>query len=210
MTIKDRTERIFEHDKKYLPKLIAGMDEAGRGALAGPLVVACCIMPLDSPIEDVYDSKALSPEKREELFEKIVCRAVSYKITECGIETVDKLNILGATILTMREIVSVMSINPTIVLIDFVPKLNLSIEHEAIKKGDQTSYNIAAASILAKVHRDRLMKEWDKKYPLYNFKENKGYGTPNHIAALKQFGKSPIHRESFIKKFFTEQVSFII
>ena len=209
MTKESRTQVIFENDKRHLPKLIAGMDEAGRGALAGPLVVACCIMPLDNPIEGVYDSKALIKTKREELFELIIKKAIAFKIMECDNKMVDRLNILKATINTMRDIVNEMSLKPTIVLVDYVHKLTLDIDFLAIKKGDQTSYNIAAASILAKVYRDRLMEELDEKYPFFKFKENKGYGTFHHIETLKKLGKTPIHRESFIKSFFVEQASFL-
>ncbi|MCL2862283.1 MAG: ribonuclease HII [Firmicutes bacterium] len=209
MTKENRTQRIFEYDKAYLPKMIAGMDEAGRGCLAGPLVAAICVMPLDCSIEGIYDSKALSKEKREELFEKIVERAISYEITECGVDIIDKLNILGATKQTMRDTVNKMLLKPSLVLVDFVPKLDIDIDFKTLKKGDQTSYNIACASILAKVHRDRLMIELDKKYPLYGFRDNKGYGTQRHIEALKKFGKTVEHRESFIKNFFVEQVSFL-
>ncbi|MCL2234678.1 MAG: ribonuclease HII [Firmicutes bacterium] len=207
MTKENRTERIFEFDKNYLPKIIAGMDEAGRGSLAGPLVVACCIMPLDSKIEGVYDSKTLSKERRDILYERIIEHAVAFEIMESDVLEIDELNVLGATKRVMRDIISQMSLKPSIVLVDYVPKLDLPIEHQTIKKGDQTSYNIACASILAKVHRDRLMIKLDEKYPFYGFKNNKGYGVEKHIESLKKFGKSPVHRETFIKNFFIEQTS---
>ncbi len=193
-------EREFE-SKGY--KLIAGMDEAGRGPLAGPVVCACVIMPLeeDKIIDGVNDSKKLSAKKRDELYDKIISTAIAYKICEVDHITIDKINILEATKQGMNNCVKQLSVNPDIVLVDAVKGLNNGVECFPIIKGDAKSYSIAAASILAKVYRDRLMEELDAKYPEYNFKKHKGYGTKEHIEALKKYGKCPIHRDTFIKNF---------
>lgn len=193
---------MLDYEKKYKGKLVAGVDEAGRGPLAGPVVCACAVMPMDEDkiVEGVNDSKKLSAKKREELFGKIVERAISYSIVEIDEKTVDKINILQATKLGMKKAVEGLSVTPDIVLIDAV-KIDTDLPQENIIKGDALSYNIAAASILAKVHRDRLMESLDKKYPEYGFAKHKGYGTKQHIEALKKYGKCKIHRETFIKKF---------
>ena len=184
-------------------KLIAGMDEAGRGPLAGPVVCACVIMPLgdDKIIDGVNDSKKLSAKKRDELYDKIISTAIAYMICEVDHITIDKINILEATKLGMNECVKRLAVKPDIVLVDAVKGLNNGVECFPIIKGDAKSYSIAAASILAKVYRDRLMEEYDKKYPEYNFKKHKGYGTKEHIDALKKYGKCEIHRDTFIKNF---------
>lgn len=193
---------MLDYEKKYKGKLVAGVDEAGRGPLAGPVVCACAVMPMDEDkiVEGVNDSKKLSAKKREELFDKIVERAISFSIVEIDENTVDKINILQATKLGMKKAVESLNVTPDIVLIDAV-KIDTNLPQENIIKGDALSYNIAAASILAKVHRDRLMESLDKKYPEYGFAKHKGYGTKQHIEALKKYGKCKIHRETFIKKF---------
>ena len=163
--------------------LIGGMDEAGRGPLAGPVVAAAVIMPSDDPIEGVNDSKQLSEKKRERLY--------------------DEINILNATKRAMAECVEGFAINPHVVLVDAV-KLSLEVPTVSIIKGDALSYSIAAASILAKVYRDRLMLAYDEQYPEYGFARHKGYGTREHIEALRKYGPCPIHRHSFITHFITD------
>lgn len=183
-------------------KLIAGIDEAGRGPLAGPVCVAIVIMPLeeDKIIAGVNDSKKLSEKRRKELFEKIKNTAISYHIEFVDNDTIDTINILNATKLGMYSCIQNINIKPDIVLIDAV-KIASEIPTKSIIKGDALSYSIACASILAKVSRDRLMLELDDKYPQYNFKKHKGYGTKEHIENLKKYGASPIHRKSFIGHF---------
>ena len=183
--------------------LIAGMDEAGRGPLAGPVVAAAVIMPLDEIIPGVDDSKKVSEKKREILFEKIKEKAIAYKIVAVDEKTIDEINILEATKKAMKECVSGLSVRPEIVLVDAV-KLDLGVPSKAIIKGDALSYSIAAASILAKVYRDHLMESYDEIYPAYGFKKHKGYGTKAHIDAIKEIGPCPIHRRSFIKNFVSE------
>lgn len=196
---------LVKYDKQYLQnyKLIAGCDEAGRGPLAGPVVVASCIMPLDEEniIEGVNDSKKLTEKKREALFELIKQKAICYKIEEVDNKTIDQINILEATKKGMENAINGLKTTPDVCLIDAVKDLNLNCDSISIIHGDATSYNIAAASILAKVYRDRLMLEYDKQYPEYEFKKHKGYGTKVHIEKLKEHGKCPIHRNTFIKNF---------
>ncbi len=193
---------MLDYEKKYQGKIVAGIDEAGRGPLAGPVVCACVIMPMDEDkiIDGINDSKKLSTKKREALYEKIISTAVSYSIIEIDEKTIDEINILQATRLGMKRALESIKVKPDIVLIDAV-KIDCSVPQENIIRGDALSYNIAAASILAKVYRDRLMVSLDEKYPQYNFAKHKGYGTKTHIEALKKYGKSKIHRESFIKNF---------
>lgn len=196
---------MLEYENKLLAsgkKLIAGIDEAGRGPLAGPVCVAMVIMPLGEKdiIEGVNDSKKLTEKKREELFGKIIDKAIAYHIEFVDEKTIDTINILNATKLGMLTCINNISVKPDIVLIDAV-ELNTDIETLSIIKGDALSYSIACASILAKVSRDRLMLELDKKYPSYGFAKHKGYGTKLHIENLKTYGKCPCHRETFIKHF---------
>ena len=193
---------MLDYEKKYQNLVIAGIDEAGRGPLAGPVVCACVVMPLEREkmIEQVNDSKQLSSKKREKLYDEIVKVALDYAIIEIDEKTIDEINILNATKLGMKRALESLKIKPDIVLIDAV-KIDSDIRQENIIKGDTLSYNIAAASILAKVYRDRLMIKLSEKYPQYNFAKHKGYGTREHINALKIYGKCPIHRESFIKNF---------
>lgn len=193
------TSEIFKFDKEF-NCLLGGMDEAGRGPLAGPVVCACCIMPLDSMIDGVNDSKKVSEKNREELYELIVGKAIAYGVGIVDHDEIDRINILEATKLGMRKAFSAMKAKPDLLLIDAV-KLDLPVKTLSLVKGDAKSYNIAAASIIAKVTRDRLMRSYDKEYPLYGFAKNKGYGTKEHIEALKQNGSCPIHRHSFIGNF---------
>ena len=191
-------ERLYQ-EKGY--KLIAGVDEVGRGPLAGPVATACVIMDLDNLIEGVDDSKKLSEKKREELFDKIINNAISYNITYKSPEEIDKFNILEATKMCMTESVLGLSVKPDVVFVDALKLDGVETEQCSIIKGDAKSYTIACASIIAKVARDRLMVELDEKYPEYNFKKHKGYGTAEHIKAIKEFGPCPLHRRSFIKNF---------
>lgn len=195
-------KNMLDYEKRFENEILAGIDEAGRGPLAGPVVCACVIMPLDGDkiIEGINDSKKLSPKKRGELFEKIVERAISYKIVEVDEKTIDEINILNATKLGMKMALDGLNVKPDRVLIDAV-KIDTPIRQENIIKGDALSYNIAAASILAKVHRDRLMEKLDKVYPQYGFAKHKGYGTKAHIEAIKEYGECPLHRQTFIKNF---------
>ncbi len=196
---------MVNFDKQFLDenvKIIAGIDEAGRGPLAGPVSVAGVIMPLDDKdiIEGINDSKKLTEKKREKLFDRIIEKAVSYHIEFVDVETIDSINILNATKLGMKKCIEALNPVPDLVLIDAV-KLEEKVKTVGIIKGDAQSYNIACASILAKVARDRLMVQLDEIYPEYNFKKHKGYGTKEHIEALKKYGKCDIHRNSFIGHF---------
>ncbi len=206
----DKTKDMLTYENEYIQKgysLIAGMDEAGRGPLAGPVVCACVVMPLDknSIILGVDDSKKLTPKKREQLFEQIKQTAICYSIYEVDNKTIDQINILNATRLCMQNCVKTLSKMPDFVLVDYITGLDLPIPNIAIVKGDAKSYSIACASILAKVYRDKLMEKMHEKYPNYNFKKHKGYGTKEHIENLQKFGKCEIHRDTFIKNFIGEK-----
>ena len=198
------TSNLFDYDKA-LGELVAGIDEAGRGPLAGPVVCACCMMPMGEGdiIDGINDSKKISEKKREKLFEQIKQKAVSYCIAVIPPEVIDDINILQATILGMKNSFEGMTVKPKTLLVDAV-KLNVDANVLPIIKGDATSYNIASASILAKVARDRIMRDYDAQYPEYGFAKHKGYGTADHIKALKEVGPCPIHRRSFIKNFIKE------
>jgi len=186
-------------DKGY--KAIAGLDEAGRGPLAGPVVAACCILDPDKPVLGLDDSKKLSEKKREELFPMIKENALAYAVVAIDAGTIDDINILEATKKAMRQCVADISekITPDLLLIDAVKLEGVSQEVVPIIKGDAKSNSIAAASILAKVTRDHMMIEYDKKYPGYGFAKHKGYGTKDHYAAISEQGMTPIHRRSFLK-----------
>lgn len=179
--------------------LIAGMDEVGRGPLAGPVCVAAVIMPLDDIIEGVDDSKKLSEKKRNELFDIIKEKAISYHIEMVSEEIIDKINILEATKLCMKKAAEGLMVRPDVVLVDAISKLDTDLNLRGIIKGDALSYSIGCASILAKVTRDRLMEQLDREYPEYKFAKNKGYGTKEHIEALKEIGPCVYHRLSFLK-----------
>lgn len=193
---------MFEYEFKMRQegcKYIAGIDEAGRGPLAGPVVVASVIMPLDNPIEGINDSKKLSAKKREMLYDKIIGQAIDMHVAIISAQVIDEINILNATKRGMRECIDGLK-QVDCVLIDAV-KLNAQVKTISIIHGDALSYSIAAASIVAKVTRDRLMLDYDKQYPQYNFAKHKGYGTAEHIKLLKEHGACPIHRRSFIGHF---------
>lgn len=184
-------------------KLIGGIDEAGRGPLAGPVVSACVIMPLNDEdiIEGVDDSKKLSAKKRDVLFDKIKEKAIAYYVSVVSETVIDEINILEATKSSMRECVEKIAVKPDILFIDAVDLKGVDVPVLPIIHGDALSYSIAAASILAKVTRDRIMEEYDKVYPEYGFAKHKGYGTKAHIEAIKAHGACKIHRRTFIKKF---------
>ena len=184
-------------------RYIAGVDEVGRGPLAGPVVCAAVIMPFDdeSIIEGVDDSKKLSEKKREKLAEEIMEMALCYCIFEVSEKEIDEINILEATKKGMREALLGLSIQPDMVLTDGNMTLDIPFPQQSIVHGDALSYSIGSASIIAKVYRDKLMDEYAKTYPVYAFDRNKGYGTAVHISAIKEFGLCPIHRKTFTKKF---------
>ena len=193
----------LQYEKEFLQKgyaLIGGVDEVGRGPLAGPVVCASVIMPLDDIIIGVDDSKKLSKKKREMLYDKILEKAIAYSIQKVEPSVIDEINILNATKLCMKNAIETLSVRPDVVLIDAV-KLDLSVETFSIIKGDLKSYSIGCASIIAKVFRDRLMEEYAKTYPKYGFEKHSGYGTKQHITAIKEIGACPIHRKTFIKNF---------
>ena len=193
---------IFEREELAKGnKLIAGMDEVGRGPLAGPVCVACVIMPLDDIIDGIDDSKKVSEKKREKLAEEIKAKAISYCIKMIDEKVIDEINILEATKKAMREAAS--RVPAEVFLIDAVTGLGLNGKEISVIKGDASSYSIAAASIIAKVTRDRMLLALDREYPGYGFARNKGYGTAEHIAALKALGPCPQHRRSFIGHFVT-------
>ena len=186
-------------------KNICGIDEAGRGPLAGPVVVAGVIMPKDSRIEFVNDSKKVTEKRREKLYDVIMEEAISYSIAVIDQDVIDEINILNATKKGVTEVVDGLEIKPDLILVDALEHINTrGIPYEPLIKGDARCYNIAAASILAKVTRDRIMRQWDEIYPQYGFLSNKGYGTAKHIEAIKQYGLCPIHRKSFTKHFTKE------
>lgn len=198
-----RTEAMKEFEYRYYPdySLICGIDEVGRGPLAGPVYAAAVILPRDKEILYLNDSKKLSEKKREELYEVIMENAVAVGIGHASPEVIDDINILQATYEAMRMAVAALDPRPDLMLVDAVNIPGIDIKQVGIIKGDARSVSIAAASIVAKVTRDRLMYEYDKQYPGYNFAGNKGYGTAEHIAALKTLGPTPIHRKSFIGNF---------
>lgn len=180
--------------------LICGVDEAGRGPLAGPVCAAAVILPEDAVIEGLNDSKKLSEKKREVLFDVIKEKAVAFSVAYGTLEEIEELNILQATFLAMNRAIDGLKVKPDFALIDGnrVPKA-IKIPCETVVKGDGKSMSVAAASVLAKVTRDRLMLEYDKKYPLYDFKKHKGYGTKEHTELIKKYGPCRIHRMSFLK-----------
>lgn len=193
-----------EELKLYSDKLqyICGIDEAGRGPLAGPVVVGAVILPKDSFIEGVNDSKKISEKKRERIYEQIIAEAISYGVGIVDQKTIDEINILNATKLGVKLALEQMKIKPDLILVDALNNMDtLGIPFKSVIKGDAKHYSIAAASIIAKVTRDRIMQEWDELYPVYGFAKHKGYGTAAHIQAIKENGPCILHRKSFIKNF---------
>lgn len=205
-----RTEELRRPEIELMDKgysLIAGVDEVGRGPLAGPVVAAACIFDRDVDIVGIDDSKKLSEKKREQFFEEIKDKALAYGIGEASCEVIDEINILEATKLAMKRAIdeadkmleSKGRDRIQIVIFDAVKINDLKKEQMSVIKGDQTYFSVAAASILAKVTRDKLMKEYDKVYPEYGFASNKGYGTKAHYEGIKKAGITEIHRKSFLK-----------
>lgn len=192
---KKKYEKIYYDQGK---ELVAGADEVGRGPLAGPVVCACVILPKDCQIVGIDDSKKLSEKKREALYDEIISNAISFDIEYVFQDVIDEINILEATRLCMSRAINNMKIKPEVVLVDALTGLETECETVPIVHGDALSYNIGAASIIAKVSRDRFMKELDKQYPQYGFEKNKGYGTKMHMDALRRFGACSVHRKSFI------------
>ena len=192
----------FTLEKEYAEKgylHVCGVDEAGRGPLCGPVVAAACILPIDCEIEGLNDSKKLSEKKREALFDIIREKAVSYCIAESSVEEINELNILEATLLAMRRAIEGLSVKADFALIDGNICRDFSLDARCVIHGDAISPSIAAASILAKVTRDRMCIELDKEYPIYGIAKNKGYGSKAHMDALREHGPSPIHRTKFIR-----------
>lgn len=197
-----RVRTMLQYEKEYAAyHAICGIDEAGRGPLAGPVVAAAVILDINCPILYVNDSKQLSEKKREALYDEIMEKAVSVGVGIASPEVIDDINILQADYAAMRDAVHQLDPQPDLLLNDAVTIPEVNVRQIPIIKGDARSLSIAAASIIAKVTRDRMMREYDKLFPEYGFAKNKGYGTAEHIAALKAHGPSPIHRRSFIQNF---------
>lgn len=186
-------------------KLICGVDEAGRGPLCGPVVAAAVILKPDDKIEGVNDSKKLSEKKREKLYDDIMENALAVGVGMSDVDVIEEVNILNATKIAMKKAIESLSIKPEYVLIDGNQMIDIDIKGETVVSGDAKSESIAAASIIAKVTRDRMLIEWDKKYPEYGFAKHKGYGTKAHIEAIGKYGLTPIHRKSFCTKFVKEE-----
>ena len=197
-TLKEIENNMHQEGIKY----ICGIDEAGRGPLAGPVVVAAVIMPEDSMIEGVNDSKKVSEKKREALYDQILNEAIAYGVGIIDQKEIDEINILNATKKGLTTAVKELKVRPDRIIVDALDKIDTDgIPYTPIIKGDAKCYSIAAASIIAKVTRDRIMREWDEIYPQYGFEKHKGYGTKAHIDAIKEYGPTPLHRKSFIKNF---------
>lgn len=180
-------------------KLVAGIDEVGRGPLAGPVMAAAVILGEGVVIPGVNDSKKLSEAKREYLYDEIKSKALSFGIGMAEVELIDEINILNATFAAMRRAIEAMPVKPDFILLDAVTLKDVAIPQQGIVKGDGLSLSIAAASILAKVERDRFISAYDKEYPEYKFSKHKGYGTKEHMDAIRQYGLLPIHRRTFTK-----------
>ena len=196
------------YDNSYITgriKKIAGTDEAGRGPLAGPVVAAAVIFAEDVYIEGVNDSKLLSEEERERLFPLILQKCLTCSVSVVSNEEIDRINILQASLLAMRNSIDGLTIKPNVILVDGNKGLNHLIKSIAVIKGDSKSFAIASASIIAKVTRDRIMKRLSHRYPQYLWGKNKGYATREHIVAVKEFGPCPLHRQSFLGNFFTNE-----
>ena len=209
--MKEKEEERLKHmleieDSLYQRgyKLVCGVDEAGRGPLCGPVVAAAVILNKDEMIEGVNDSKKLSEKKRENLYDIITKKAIAVGVGISDVDIIEDINILNATKLAMKQAINNLKINPDFVLIDGNQMIDIDIDAQTVVSGDAKSESVAAASIIAKVTRDRLLKDYDKKYPEYGFAKHKGYGTKAHIEAIKKYGLTPIHRKSFCSKFIKE------
>lgn len=199
---RERIYKLSAYEREYCDyQFICGIDEVGRGPLAGPVVAGAVILPKDCDILYINDSKQLSEKKREELYDEITAKAVSWAVGYASPKRIDEINILQATYEAMREAIGKLNPSPDILLNDAVRIPGVEIKQIPIIKGDAKSISIGAASIVAKVTRDRLMVEYDKVYPEYGFASNKGYGSQTHIEALKKYGPTSIHRSTFIKNF---------
>ena len=195
-------------DRKYLNKdvkYLAGVDEAGRGPLAGPVVAAAVIFNKNTQIKGINDSKLLSEKQRENLFDKIIAKALAYSVSVVDVSVIDDINILNASLHAMKQAVDKLTLKPDLVLVDGNRIFQSDIPVIPIVKGDTKSFSIAAASILAKVTRDRLMKNLAREFPNYLWESNKGYPTRKHREIIKQIGPSPLHRKTFLKKILSEQ-----
>lgn len=199
---------LFEFDNDYRKNypLICGVDEAGRGPLAGDVFAAAVSFAPDTVIEEINDSKKLSEKKREALFDEIIEKALFYSIQIATVEEIEQINILNSAMLAMKRAVELLGTTPDLVLVDGNKKPDLNIEAQTVIKGDAKSQSIAAASILAKVSRDRYMLQMAEKYPQYQFEKHKGYGTKLHYQMIDRFGESPIHRPSFLKKYYANKI----
>lgn len=199
---RERLEKMREFEHKYSSfEAICGVDEAGRGPLAGPVVAGAVILPADVEILYLNDSKKVSAARRDELYEEIKEKAVSWAVGIVSPERIDEINILQATYEAMRQAIAKLMPEPDLLLVDAVTIPSVPQKQVGIVKGDARSVSIAAASIMAKVTRDHMMEEWDVKYPEYGFSSHKGYGSQAHIEAIRKYGPSPIHRRTFIKNF---------
>lgn len=198
---------IFAFDQEQYTDLLCGVDEAGRGPLAGDVYAAAVILPKDCQIEGLNDSKKLSAKKRDILFDEIKEKAVSYAVGIATVEEIEQYNILQATYLAMQRAVAGLSVQPQLVLVDGNRDPGLSYPTKCVVKGDSTSASVAAASILAKVSRDRYMEQIAEQYPEYEFKKHKGYGTALHYEKLDAYGESPVHRHSFLKKYYQKKAT---
>ena len=195
-TLKLEEEQLYKTGVNY----ICGIDEAGRGPLAGPVVVAAVILPQDSFIEGINDSKKVSEKKRELLYEQITKEAITWGVGIVDQQTIDDINILNATKAGLTQALQELSQKPDLILVDALSHINtLGIPYKSIVKGDAKCYSIAAASIIAKVTRDRIMRTWDEVYPQYGFAKHKGYGTKMHIDAINEYGICSLHRKTFTK-----------
>ena len=201
----ERLKRLKEFENKLYNdgiQYIAGIDEAGRGPLAGPVVIGCVIMKPESFIEYVNDSKKVSETKREMLYDKITTEAIAWSTGIVWQDEIDEINILNATKKALTSAIDNLKIKPDKILVDALDKIDTrGIPYISVIKGDAKIYSISAASIIAKVTRDRIMREYDEVYPEYGFAGHKGYGTAKHIGAIKEYGICPLHRKSFVKNF---------
>ena len=205
---EERLQKMLEIEEGLYSKgikLVCGVDEAGRGPLCGPVVAAAVILKPDSKIEGVNDSKKLSEKKREQVYENIMENALAVGVGMSDVDVIESVNILNATKLAMKEAISKLKVQPEYVLIDGNQMIDITIPGETVVHGDAISESIAAASIVAKVTRDRMLIEWDKTYPEYGFAKHKGYGTKAHVEAIGKYGLTPIHRPSFCTKFVKEE-----